>query len=60
MLLKLHTLIKAMMFHAKQIPTLRILSVSSDTYDCRLLIICSPSYSTEVLYILGWPDTQIG
>ena len=53
-------IIKAMIFHAKQAPAYRILSVPHDTYDCHLLITNSPRYSTEVLYILGWLKTQMG
>ena len=32
-----------------QVPAWRILNVPFDTYDCHLLIICLPNYSSEVL-----------
>ena len=34
MLLKLRKLLKAMMFHVKQVPAWRILSMPPGTYDC--------------------------
>ena len=49
-----------MMSHATPVPAGRILSVPPDTYDCHLLIMGVPSFSTEALKIVGWLNTQMG